>query len=34
MYSHWRPQLREIIDVKKWEINLEAGRYIRSHKEV
>ncbi|KKI43383.1 Polarity suppression protein [Obesumbacterium proteus] len=26
--------LREIIDVKKWEINQAAGRYIRSHKEV
>lgn len=26
--------LREIIDVKKWEINQVAGRYIRSHEEV
>jgi len=26
--------LREIIDVKKWEINQAAGRYIRSHEEV
>jgi len=26
--------LREIIDVKKWEINRAAGRYIRSHEEV
>ena len=25
---------REIIDVKKWEINQAAGRYIRSHEEV
>jgi urease accessory protein UreF len=27
-------KLREIIDVKKWEINQAAGRYIRSHEEV
>ena len=26
--------LREIIEVKKWEINHAAGRYIRSHEEV
>nr|EKV5415595.1 Polarity suppression protein [Enterobacter hormaechei]EKW9694543.1 Polarity suppression protein [Enterobacter hormaechei] len=26
--------LREIIDVKKWEINQAAGRFIRSHEEV
>ncbi|WP_077022330.1 phage polarity suppression protein, partial [Enterobacter hormaechei] len=26
--------LREFIDVKKWEINQAAGRYIRSHEEV
>ncbi|HEE9787294.1 TPA: Polarity suppression protein [Enterobacter soli] len=26
--------LREIIGVKKWEINQAAGRYIRSHEEV
>ncbi|EGT4385357.1 phage polarity suppression protein [Cronobacter malonaticus] len=26
--------LREIIDVKKWEINRAAGRYIRSHEGV
>jgi hypothetical protein len=26
--------LREMIDVKKWEINQAAGRYIRSHEEV
>ena len=26
--------LREIIDVKKWEINQAAGRYIRSHEAV
>ncbi|MCR6709097.1 phage polarity suppression protein [Enterobacter bugandensis] len=26
--------LREITDVKKWEINQAAGRYIRSHEEV
>ncbi|WP_276208985.1 phage polarity suppression protein, partial [Enterobacter hormaechei] len=26
--------LSEIIDVKKWEINQAAGRYIRSHEEV
>ena len=26
--------LREIIDVKTWEINQAAGRYIRSHEEV
>lgn len=26
--------LREIIDVKKWEINQAAGRYIRSHESV
>jgi len=26
--------LREIIDVKKWEINQAAGRYIRSHENV
>ena len=26
--------LREIIDVKKWEINQAAGCYIRSHEEV
>ena len=26
--------LRDIIDVKKWEINQAAGRYIRSHEEV
>lgn len=26
--------LREIIDVKKWEINQAAGRYIRPHEEV
>lgn len=26
--------LRDIIDVKKWEINWAAGRYIRSHEEV
>ncbi len=26
--------LREIIDVKKWEINQTAGRYIRSHEKV
>lgn len=26
--------LREIIDVKKWEINQSAGRYIRSHEQV
>ncbi|WP_276527292.1 phage polarity suppression protein, partial [Cronobacter turicensis] len=26
--------LREIIDVKKWEIYQAAGRYIRSHEEV
>ncbi|RLS12150.1 phage polarity suppression protein, partial [Enterobacter cloacae] len=26
--------LREIIDVKKWEINQAVGRYIRSHEEV
>lgn len=26
--------LREIIEVKKWEINQAAGRYIRSHEEV
>ena len=27
-------KLREIIDVKKWEINQAAGRYIRSHEAV
>lgn len=27
-------RLREIIGVKKWEINQAAGRYIRSHEEV
>ncbi|MGK3697561.1 phage polarity suppression protein, partial [Escherichia coli] len=26
--------LRDIIDVKKWEINQAAGRYISSHEEV
>ena len=26
--------LRDIIDVKKWEINLAAGRYIRAHENV
>jgi len=26
--------LRDIIDVKKWEINQAAGRYIRAHEEV
>ncbi len=26
--------LRELIDIKKWEINQAAGRYIRSHEEV
>lgn len=26
--------LRDIIDVKKWEINRSAGRYIRSHEDV
>ncbi len=26
--------LREIIEVKKWEIIQAAGRYIRSHEEV
>lgn len=26
--------LRDIIDVKKWEINQAAGRYIRSHEDV
>ncbi|MFZ5259455.1 phage polarity suppression protein [Enterobacter bugandensis] len=26
--------LREIIEVKKWEVNQAAGRYIRSHEEV
>ena len=26
--------LRDLIDVKKWEINQAAGRYIRSHEEV
>ncbi len=26
--------LRDIIDVKKWEINQAAGRYIRSHEAV
>ena len=26
--------LRDIIEVKKWEINQAAGRYIRSHEEV
>lgn len=26
--------LRKIIDVKKWEINQAAGRYIRSHEDV
>jgi len=26
--------LRDIIDVKKWEINRAAGRYIRSHEQV
>ncbi|RZN37565.1 Polarity suppression protein [Escherichia sp. E2593] len=26
--------LRDMIDVKKWEINQAAGRYIRSHEEV
>jgi len=26
--------LRDIIDVKKWEINQTAGRYIRSHENV
>ena len=26
--------LRELIDIKKWEINQTAGRYIRSHEEV
>ena len=26
--------LRDNIDVKKWEINQAAGRYIRSHEEV
>ena len=27
-------KLRDIIDVKKWEINQAAGRYIRSHEAV
>ncbi len=27
-------ELREIIDIKKWEINGAAGRYIRSHEAV
>ncbi|RAU68244.1 phage polarity suppression protein [Klebsiella pneumoniae] len=27
-------ELRDIIDVKKWEINQAAGRYIRSHEAV
>ncbi len=27
-------ELREIIDIKKWEINQAAGRYIRSHEAV
>lgn len=26
--------LRELIDIKNWEINQAAGRYIRSHEEV
>ncbi|HDT6531137.1 TPA: Polarity suppression protein, partial [Raoultella ornithinolytica] len=26
--------LRDIIDVKKWEINQAAGRYIRAHESV
>ncbi|WP_247149232.1 phage polarity suppression protein [Escherichia coli] len=26
--------LRDIVDVKKWEINQSAGRYIRSHEDV
>ncbi len=32
--GHSLQTLREIIDVKKWEINQAAGRYIRSHEEV
>ena len=28
------PMLRDLIDVKKWEVNQAAGRYIRSHEEV
>lgn len=31
---HSLQRLREIIGVKKWEINQAAGRYIRSHEEV
>ncbi|HBT6784832.1 TPA: Polarity suppression protein, partial [Klebsiella pneumoniae] len=27
-------ELRDIMDVKKWEINQSAGRYIRSHEAV
>ncbi|HBQ1520428.1 TPA: Polarity suppression protein, partial [Klebsiella pneumoniae] len=27
-------ELRDIMDVKKWEINQAAGRYIRSHESV
>ncbi len=26
--------LRDIIDVKKWEVNQTAGRYIRSHEDM
>lgn len=26
--------LRDIIDVKKWEVNQSAGRYIRSHEDM
>lgn len=32
--GHSLQTLREIIEVKKWEINQAAGRYIRSHEEV
>lgn len=32
--GHSLQTLRKIIDVKKWEINQAAGRYIRSHEEV
>lgn len=28
------PMLRDLIDVKKWEVNQAAGRYIFSHEEV
>ncbi|HHL6129581.1 TPA: phage polarity suppression protein, partial [Klebsiella pneumoniae] len=27
-------ELRDITDIKKWEVNQAAGRYIRSHEEV